>query len=42
MMITNARAIKESLASKELPERTRCFLCDGMCPWINQCFGEDK
>lgn len=39
MMVTNARLIKESLKSKELPERTRCFLCDGMCPWINQCFG---
>jgi CRISPR/Cas system-associated exonuclease Cas4 (RecB family) len=41
MMITNARSIKESLKSKELPERTRCFLCDGMCPYINQCFGEN-
>ena len=41
MMITNARLIKESLKTKELPERTRCFLCDGMCPFINQCFGED-
>ena len=41
MMITNARTIKESLASKELPERTRCYLCDGMCPWINQCFGDE-
>jgi len=28
--------------SKELPERTRCFLCDAMCPYINQCFGEDN
>ncbi len=40
-MITNANIIKESLATKELPERTRCFMCDGMCPFINQCFGEE-
>jgi len=41
MMVTNARVIKNALLSKELPERTRCFLCDGMCPYINQCFGEN-
>jgi len=40
-MITNANIIKESLSTKVLPERTRCFMCDGMCPFINQCFGED-
>jgi len=42
MMVTNARVIKNALLSKELPERTRCFLCDGMCPYINQCFGEEN
>lgn len=41
MMVTNARNIKESILNKELPERTRCFLCDGMCPHIQRCFGED-
>jgi hypothetical protein len=44
MMITNARLIKDSLSTRVLPERTKCFLCDGMCPYINQCFGgqDDK
>jgi hypothetical protein len=41
MMVTNARAIKDAMKSKKLPDRTRCFLCDGMCPYINKCFGED-
>jgi len=41
MMITNARNIKESILNKKLPERTRCYLCDGMCPHIQRCFGED-
>ena len=39
MMVTNARIIKKSLTDKTLPERTRCYMCDGMCPFIEQCFG---
>jgi hypothetical protein len=37
-MIETARKIKESILSKKLPERTRCYLCDGMCPYANRCF----
>lgn len=42
MMVTNAKLIKDSLMTRELPERTKCFMCDGMCDWINQCFGGQK
>jgi CRISPR/Cas system-associated exonuclease Cas4 (RecB family) len=43
-MIVNAKKIKESIKSDKLPERIRCYLCDGMCPYANKCFesfGED-
>ena len=41
-MIEKARSIKESLTKKLLPERTKCFLCDGMCPYATKCFVDER
>ena len=41
-MIIKARVIKDSLLETKLPERTKCYLCDGMCPYASRCFGEDE
>ena len=41
-MIIKANIIKDSLLETKLPERTKCFLCDGMCPYASRCFGEDE
>lgn len=37
-MIETAKVIKESMTSKTLPERIKCYLCDGMCPYASKCF----
>jgi len=42
MMVTNARVIKNSILNGQLPERTKCFLCDGMCNYASKCFGDTK
>ena len=41
-MVIKANIIKDSLLETKLPERTKCFLCDGMCPYASRCFGEDE
>ena len=41
-MIIKAKIIKESLEETKLPERTKCYLCDGMCPYASRCFSEDE
>ena len=41
-MIKKARIIKESMTKFILPERTKCFLCDGMCPYATKCFGDNR
>ena len=41
-IITQGRIIKASLTKKILPERTKCFLCDGMCPYATKCFTEES
>lgn len=41
-MIEKSNIIKESLNNKILPERTRCFLCDGMCPFASFCFEDNR
>ena len=41
-MIKKAREIKESMTKGTLPERTKCFLCDGMCPYATKCFGDNR
>ena len=37
-MVDNARKIKDSLTTDKLPERTKNYLCDGMCPYASKCF----
>ncbi len=41
-MIEKSRVIKSSLVEKTLPERTKCFLCDGMCPYASMCFSDER
>ena len=41
-MIEKSRIIKASLTEFTLPERTKCFLCDGMCPYATKCFGDNR
>lgn len=41
-MIEKARIIKQSMTECTLPERTKCYLCDGMCPYASMCFADDR
>lgn len=41
-MIEKANIIKQSLTGEILPERTKCFLCDGMCPYATMCFSDNR
>ena len=41
-MIEKSRIIKRSLTDCTLPERTKCFLCDGMCSYASFCFEDDR
>jgi len=42
LMVDNALIIKDAMSNKNLPERTRNFLCDGMCPHATYCFEDDR
>jgi len=41
-MIDKSRIIKGSMSDGTLPERTKCFLCDGMCPYASLCFEDNR
>ena len=41
-MIEKANTIKDALVNKNLPERTKNFLCDGMCPFATVCFEDNR
>ena len=41
-MINKSNIIKDSLNKKILPERTKCFLCDGMCDYASMCFTDER
>ena len=41
-MIVKAKIIKDAIAETKLPERTKCYLCDGMCPYASRCFSEEE
>ncbi len=41
-IIEKANIIKTSLSKEILPERTKCFLCDGMCPFATKCFEDNR
>tara|TARA_R100000963_G_scaffold35025_2_gene31157 strand:- start:5688 stop:6449 length:762 start_codon:yes stop_codon:yes gene_type:complete len=41
-MKKKATIIKDALLNKTLPKRTKCFLCDGMCPYASKCFTDNR
>ena len=41
-MIEQAKFIKASMIKKALPERTKCFLCNSMCPYATKCFTDER
>lgn len=41
-MVTKARIVKDSMENGTLPERTKCFMCDGMCPYASLCFEDNR
>ena len=41
-MVEKANKIKDALVNKTLPERTKNFLCDGMCPFATVCFEDNR
>ena len=41
-MVEKANIIKRSMTEEILPERTKCFLCDGMCPYASICFEDNR
>lgn len=41
-MVSKARILKDSMIECNLPERTKCFLCDGMCPFASTCFEDNR
>ena len=41
-LIVKAKIIKDALTNKTLPERTKNFLCDGMCPFATTCFEDNR
>ena len=41
-MKRKATIIKDALLNKTLPKRTKCFLCDGMCPYASKCFTDNR
>jgi|TARA_R110002020_G_scaffold333304_1_gene548649 hypothetical protein len=41
-MVNKARILKDSMVECNLPERTKCFLCDGMCPFASTCFEDNR
>jgi len=41
-MVEKCKILKASLTKKILPPRTKCFLCDGMCPYATTCFTDER
>tara|TARA_R110000824_G_scaffold216183_2_gene402783 strand:+ start:552 stop:1319 length:768 start_codon:yes stop_codon:yes gene_type:complete len=41
-IIEKANIIKTAMTEEILPERTKCFLCDGMCPYASLCFEDNR
>ena len=41
-LIAKAKIIKDALTNKTLPERTKNFMCDGMCPFATNCFKDNR
>ena len=41
-LVEKAKTLKDALTKKTLPERTKNFLCDGMCPHATYCFEDNR
>lgn len=41
-MVQKARVIKKAMNECYLPERTKCYLCDGMCSFASICFKDER
>jgi len=41
-IVEKANTIKDSIVNRTLPERTKNFLCDGMCPFATKCFEDNR
>tara|TARA_Y100001949_G_scaffold160648_1_gene152403 strand:- start:1443 stop:2189 length:747 start_codon:yes stop_codon:yes gene_type:complete len=41
-MKKNQAIIKDAMLNDKVPERTKCFLCDGMCPAASFCFKDER
>ena len=41
-MVEKAKFLKAALQKQILPERTKCFLCNGMCPYATKCFKDER
>lgn len=41
-MVEKAKIIKDAMTNRTLPERTKNFLCDGMCPYASFCFTDER
>ena len=41
-VVEKANIIKDSIVNRTLPERTKNFLCDGMCPFATKCFEDNR
>jgi len=41
-MVQAAEIIKEAMTEGVLPERTKNYLCDGVCPHSTKCFTDDR
>jgi len=42
IMLKGSKLIKDSMLKGTLPGRTKCFLCDGMCPHASLCFVDER
>ena len=38
---SNGVKIKDMMLKGEQPERTRCYMCDGICEYAQICFAKD-
>jgi len=38
----NAAIIKQAMTNDVVPERTKCYLCDSMCPHASFCFSDER
>lgn len=40
IMVQNAEVIKDGVVNGNIPDKHKCYLCDGMCDHATECFGK--